>query len=141
MWHLGDRRCKAPTALPRRQVRGAPSHAVDIGVDRVEGDGPGYELSRRVHGGNVLRHAVEELVDGFVERADEVGGDILGVEELHLLIIRVCGGDEQVSIGEAEEAGVVEDGDAPVIGAQLLRVDESAGDAGVANGGVLVAAA
>lgn len=141
MWHLGDRRGKAPTALPRRQVRGAPRHAVDVGVSRVEGDGPGYELSRRVHGGNVLRHAAEELVDGCVEPADEVGGYILGVVELHLLVLRVRGGDEQVSIGEADEAGVVEDGDAFVIGAELLRVGESGGDAGVASGGVLVAAA
>lgn len=44
----------------------------------------------------------------------------------------------EVPAGEGEDAAVVDDGDAPVEGAQLLRVREPALDAGAAAGDVLV---
>lgn len=139
--HLGNRGAKASTALPMRQVGRAPHHAVDNGVGRVEADGPGCEPPHRVYGFHVLDHGVEELVDGGVELADDVRGDVPSIVEPHHLVVGIGGREEQVSVGEAEEAGVVEDGGAPVVGAQVLRVLEGGGDAGLAGGGVLVAAA
>lgn len=91
---LGNGRCKAPAALSGRQVRGARGYAVDIGVGGVKADGPGREpVVGRVRrgGGNVVGHGVEELVGSRVEPADDVGADVLGVFQLHLLIFRVGG--------------------------------------------------
>jgi len=89
----------------------------------------------------VLGHGVEELVGGRVEPVGAVGGDVLAVVELHLLIVRVGGGGEEVPAGEADEARVVEDGGALVEGAQLLRGGEAGIDAVMAGGCALVAAA
>jgi len=71
-----------------------------------------------------------------------VGGDVEAVLEEHRLVVGVGGGGEEVLVGEAEEARVVEDGHALVAaGAHLVSLLEARRDAVAARGGALVAAA
>jgi len=60
---------------------------------------------------------------------------------MDLLVLQVGVGGEEVLVGEADEADVVEDGNTPVVGAQELRVLEAGCDAAAAGRGVLAAVA
>lgn len=77
-------------------------------------------------------------MDGGVEHVHRRAHALRVLEDDEVVVAR---GGEEVLVGEAEVAGVVDNGGVLVEGAELLRVLEGGGDAGLAGGGVAVAAA
>lgn len=131
---LGHHPDDPPQAAPaggRRHVRRALRQPVNLAavepfLPRAE---PPGRVRRRVVGGGV-----DEDAHGGVEHLGR-RGHVLCVHEDEELVVAV-GGGEEVLVGEAERAGVVEDGGVLVVGAELLRVLERGGDAAGAGGGV-----
>ncbi|BAT01977.1 Os07g0542232, partial [Oryza sativa Japonica Group] len=134
---------EAAPALPRRQVRRALRHGVDVTEPRVgahplaRGEQPRGVLHRVLHGG------VEELGDRAVVARDVGAADVGAALEGAVLAGVVGGGEEVALVGELGVAFVVdEDGVlGAVAGRPRDRVPRDVGATAGAVGGAQVAAA
>ncbi len=124
---------EAAPAVVRRHVRRALGQPVDGGVGGIEGLLPRGEPPGRVRR-RVAAGGVEEGGGGGVEHLRR-RARVLRVHEQHGAPV-VRGGGEEVAVGEAEVAEVVDDEHVLVVGAQLLAPLEGVVDAGLAGGGV-----